>query len=308
MRLLEDVAEEVTASPRRIGRIFRNPSLFKSYLPWNALLHRIRWELKDPDSLEKWTDRKLNLGSYSWVFVVGSNNSGTTLLFRLLSRSGKIRGLPREGGILTKALPRSSREGLPRLFGLYPDVFRWTESDVLPKRASQAKYDWSRFFENGPGHLLVKSPEDTMRTRWLQANFQPIRFIVIVRSAYAVCEGIRRRGGHNIRKAASHWAAVNQTLVDDLPYLEKNLFLSYSDFCSAPKRFLREILEFLDLEPGEADYILSEKLKVHNIDDSSCGIRNFNPESIAALSRDDISEINSICGPLMRRLGYELLS
>ena len=289
---------------RALRRYVRHKELRAARYPWNAAAHRLRWQLGSRQAIEHWVEGRLNLGDRCWVFIAGCNNSGTTLLREVLGSHPEIRALPREGQVLTDALPTPTRLGVPRLFGQRLDVFRWTEeNDAAP--ALRAKYDWARYFPSRPGHLLVKSPEDTVRTRWLQRNFAPARFVAIVRSAYAVCEGTRRRSGHSLADAALHWARVNECLLEDMDHLEHALLLRYEDFCASPREYLARIQKSLELDasfPAEA----LQARRVHNIDRKSSGIRNFNDKSLERLSREDLDVINRVAGAVMSRLGYEL--
>jgi hypothetical protein len=296
-----------TAKTQRLRRVMRRyaryPQLRAARYPWNVFKHWLRWRLLSPQRLEARIDRQLKLEEHAWVFIAGCNNSGTTLLREVLDSHPLIRGLPREAQTLTNALPCPRRAGVPRLFGMRLDVFRWTEdSDSTP--ALRAKYDWSRYFPAAPGHLLVKSPENTVRTRWLQRNFSPSRFVAIIRSPYAVCEGTHRREGHSLASAAEHWVRVNECLLDDLPSLQHALLVRYEDFCQRPTEHLRRLEEFLQLSVPFSAQALKAR-KVHNIDNSSSGIRDFNAQSLARLSPTDREIIHGIAGPLMDRLGYE---
>ncbi len=289
---------------RALRRYLRHRELRAARYPWNAATHHLRWQCCGPQAIQRWIDERLGLEDHAWIFIAGCNNSGTTLLREVLGSHPEIRALPREGQVLTDTLPTPTRLGVPRLFGKRLDVFRWTEeSDAAP--ALRAKYDWARYFPRRPGHLLVKSPEDTVRTRWLQRNFAPARFVAIVRSAYAVCEGTRRRSGHSLADAALHWASVNECLLEDLAHLQRALLLRYEDFCARPRECLADIQRSLELGaafPAEA----LQARRVHNIDRSQSTIRDFNAKSMERLSRADLDVINAVAGPVMSRLGYEL--
>ena len=298
------VAPRMERLSRIVRRYARHREIRAARYPWNVAAHWLRWQLSSREAIERWINQRLAMAGHNWVFIAGCNNSGTTLLREVLGSHPEIRALPREGQILTSALPTPTSMGVPRLFGTRLDVFRWTE-DSDPEPALRAKYDWARFFPRRPGHPLVKSPEDTVRTRWLQRNFAPARFVGIVRSAYAVCEGTRRRSGHSIADAAVHWTKVNECLLDDMPHLEHALLLRYEDFCEDPQGYLERTRQALGLEAPFPPEALAAR-KVHNIDRKSSGIRNFNARSLERLSRADLDTINEIAGPVMLRLGYEL--
>ena len=49
--------------------------------------------------------------SHRWVFVIGCNNSGTSLLQRLLEWTGEISTFPAEGQLYTRAIKRDRKRG-----------------------------------------------------------------------------------------------------------------------------------------------------------------------------------------------------
>jgi hypothetical protein len=274
--------------------------------------HRVRaaskdllWSLCPAVYLSRWLDYRLKLDGSFWLFILGVNNSGTTVLAKILESHPAVRSLPGEGHFLTKALPMANRYGVARLFSSRPDVFRWTEESPADP-ALRARYDWSWYYPRRTGILLEKSPPNTLRARWLQTNFHPSRFISIFRHPYGVCEGIRRRIGRTIAEAAEHWHRANEYLLEDIPYLHRCLSIRYEGLCASPGEHLLKLAAFLDLEQAfDARALLS--LDSPNIDNTQSALRNFNARSISRLSAQDISTINTIAGSLMEQLGYEQL-
>lgn len=275
--------------------------------------HEWRWWLSSARSLETYVDEHLALGDLYWLFILGLNNSGTTLLFRILESHPLVRSLPKEGHFLTDQLPRGGHYGVRRLWGTRPDVFHWTE-EHHGADAMRVKYDWARHYPARRGILLEKSPANSMRARWLQQHFRPARFLAIVRSPYAVCEGIKRRAGSTIEMAARHWSSGNQCLFDDMTKLERHLWFRYEDFCAEPLGHLDRFEEFLGLERGSLDRTKIDGIEVHNMETApsklcetegrTSPLRDFNAKSIARLGKDEIATISRICGAEMERAGY----
>lgn len=265
----------------------------------------MQWITSSPEAIDAWTRRRLDLRDRYWLFVLGVNNSGTSLLAHLLARHPDVRQLPSAGQGLTSGLPGTRRHGVGRNWTRKPDVFRWTEeSDPTPAR--RIRYDWARLYPPGPGILLEKSPPNTIRSRWLQQHFRPSRFVSIVRSPYAVAEGIRRRERIPIEDAALHWARAYEYLLADLPALERVLSITYEGLCDTPAAHLRRLEEFLELEPIDVS-VLGDTLPTHNRSGRDLPLENLNARSLARLSADDIAAINRIAGPVMQRLGYDPL-
>lgn len=262
------------------------------------------WHVAPRPVMEAWVERRLAVRPYFWLFILGLNNSGTTILARILERHPLIRSLPHEGQKIGDALPRADDVGLGRIWGTALDQFHWTEVDS-PLPAVRAKFDWSRLYARHPGILLEKSPPNSVRTRWLQRNFQPSRFIALVRNPYAVCEGIRRRTGCEISVAAQHWASGNARMLEDLRSIDRWALVRYEDLCGDDRGVaLRSISEFLDLTLP-LDHCELDGISAHSIDGTTASIRNLNGKSIDRLSATDRRIVRSIAGPVMQQLGYD---
>ena len=68
---------------------------------------------------------------------------------------------------------------------------------------------------------------------------------------------------------------------------------------------------FKNMDPKWVDVpfdpnVVTAPRRIHNINDATAMICNFNARSVERLSLDDCNAIDRIAGPLMERLGYEL--
>jgi len=266
--------------------------------------HDMRWKLMGEKSRRAWADERLRDNDAYWMFVLGCNNSGTTLLAKLLEEHPGVRYLPKEGQRMTEAIPNCAKLGVGRTFSQRMDVFRWTEEDDA-SMVPRLRYDWAALYTPGTGVLFEKSPPNMLRSRWLQKNFQPSRFIGIVRHPYAVCEGVRRRRNNTIEEAAVHWNLVHEILEQDEPYLEHYWMFQYEQLCQSPLDVLQEIEHRFDLEPYFTEEHTRKNFAVHNCDDAAATIHNFNAKSFARLSPEDVELINAKTETQMRRMGYE---
>jgi hypothetical protein len=287
-------------------KLERSTRHFCAQLQPQRFVHNLHWQLRSSDVLRRWTDERLQLGDHYWLFILGLNNSGTTLLVDLLQSHPLMRWLPNEGHFLTRALPLPRTFGVPRNFSQRLDIFHWTEAND-PAPALRIKYDWAIHYPRRPGILLEKSPPNAVRSRWLQHNFQPSRFLAIVRHPYAVCEGIRRREGYPIDLAARHWARAHEQMLDDIDHLQYCLLLTYEDLCARPAEHLQNLQDFLGLEQPFDPGVLTRPRRIHNIDNAEGLIRDFNRRSVQQLAAQDMEMIDQIAGPVMARLGYESL-
>ena len=267
--------------------------------------HNAYWRRTTAQQIFETIRKRLCMEDDFWLFILGLNNSGTTLLKKIIESHPNVRSLPTEGHLLSKALPKPWNYGVWRIWGTKLDIFYLTEKND-PRPALRLKYDWSRHFQGQTGILLEKSPPNTVRSRWLQANFAPCRFIAIVRSPYAVCEGIRRRNGHSIKDASLHWSLAHQCLWEDMKHLKHLMWFRYEDFCKEPLEHLTRIQTFLSLD-SSFRFPAENRLDVHNIDQKFSRIQNYNWKSIEKLSWKDIQVINDTTATQMELFGYELM-
>lgn len=262
---------------------------------WESLRYRLLSEA----GRERWIERRLRLGNGYWLFILGCNNSGTTVLWKLLADQPGVRSMPHEGQFLSKEIPFGSR-----VFSEELSRFRWTEHHPIP--SAKLRYDWACRMPSGRGGVLLeKSPPHSVRSRWLQSHFQPARFIILTRSPYAVCEGIRRRHNVSIQRAADHWAAVHRVLVEDAPFLHHHLWLSYEELCDDLPAVVGKLESFTGLPLSRLENIARRPLHVHNLRGAARSLTNLNGASRKRLSADQVQTINETCGPMMKKLKYE---
>ncbi len=238
-----------------------------------------------------------------WAFVVGCYNSGTSLLYGLLSRHPSVGSLPAEGQFLTDQLPVPKRDGFARGWALAGARYRLTEGDGESIDTERLKRQWGACFNDVSRPILIeKSPPNAARTRWLQSRFDDAHFIGIVRNGYAVAEGISRKAGHPISAAAAQWARSNKWMLRDWPYLERRTLIRYEDLVQNPETVLRGLFRFLSLDPDRYDWSsLAKPMKVH---ERAEPLKDLNDESLLALSRQQLVDVEDEAMEMLMRLGY----
>ena len=270
------------------------------------LAEAIRWNALGPSGVAPFVDASLDPGPHSWIFILGCNNSGTTLLSELLGAHPLVRTLPKEGQRITGAIPNSASYGIGRVFSQRLDLFRWTEESDA-RCVPRLRYDWACRFSKGRGYLLEKSPPNTLRSRWLQRHFSPARFVGLVRHPYAVCEGITRRTRYSLEEAADHWALVHRLLLEDVPHLDQWMLIRYEDLCERPAEHLARLESFLQLPAPFDASLLGRHFRSHNIDGTPRHLQNLNDRSLQRLSRADLDTINARVANEAAAFDYELL-
>jgi hypothetical protein len=264
--------------------------------------HELLWRIKEKSNIKEDVIRRED-NYEGWVFLCGINNSGTSLMQKLLSKHKSISTLGNvEGQAMTVALPKPKNVGVERLWTQEIEKFRW-KGRMNEEKALRVKYDWLECID-GQGKLIFeKSPPNTVRSLWLQENFKKPRFIVTSRHPYAVCEGIVRRENASISAAAEHYKNVHNTLIGDMKNLNNCFFYKYEKLCDNPRVVLDKISNFLCIEKEKKRDRIGE-VRSHSIDGSTKGIKNLNKKSIKRLTKSEIKKINNILGNLIIKLGY----
>ena len=242
---------------------------------------------------------------HQWCFIVGCNNSGTSLTQSILSRSDRVSAFHFEGQRYTRAITRASRRGHERVWTEFLDELRMTEND--PSEPSlRLFHDWYTSLNKPVEELIVeKTTANVVRMRWLQAQVPSARFIVLVRDGYAVVEGIYRKGERDIRRAARHWNTVYKIAVQDAQQLDNLMFLKYEDLVGKHDETCQKLADFTGIDydtiaSATAGGISSDTAK--GLDYTT--IRDFNLASKQRLSDDDRLLIEQEAGELLTHFGY----
>ncbi len=252
------------------------------------------------------------LAGKKWIFVLGSYNSGTTLLKDILATHPDIGALPGEGVRFTDALPRPEDFGWNRMWCRCLDQIRLLPGEGMEARAQRVKRQWSVLFPSGRPYLLEKSVANAVRTDFLQTYFSPAYFIYLVRNGYAVAEGIRRKANpakyenpnhpssYPIALCAEQWCATDRILMADSQHLERFLCLKYEELAAAPDSRLRTVTDFLGLDPL-GDEHLHRPWQVHGLQSE---IRDMNEGALERLSDEDIAQIREVAAEELDKYDY----
>jgi hypothetical protein len=111
------------------------------------------------------------VNAHKWCFIVGCNNSGTSLLQSILERTDQISTLPTEGMLYTTVLARSTKREHRRVWTEYLHQFQMNGSDSV-EHAPRLLHDWMRDLP-APVHEIIveKTPANAVRMEWLQKAF-----------------------------------------------------------------------------------------------------------------------------------------
>lgn len=244
--------------------------------------------------------------AHKWCFIVGCNNSGTSLLHKILENSNAVSTLPYEGQMYTRVLMRARKRGFARVWTEYEEELALSASDHT-KNVARLLHDWLRDLPAPVREIVVeKTPANVLRMTWLQKVFPGSCFIGVVRNGYAVSEGIRRKGKKDIARAARHWNRVNSIMAEQSEDINDFLWMRYEELTENTDHEMDRLAGFLGLDPKTLKRPARGNFNFKTIaGEGTTAIRNFNAESLAALSPNDISEIRANASEMLRYFGYE---
>lgn len=261
------------------------------------------------------------------IFIVGLNNSGTSILWRGLKNCYGLSGPSNEAQACAD-VPASLK--YPK--GLMPESSRiWAAPEYISyyylssnhwdeTRGKNVKAFYSTYTTVSE-RMIDKNPISTLKMRFLQSIFPDAHFIGIVRNGLAVCEGVmrmrRRRDlpegkvipvefNYNLaERAAQHWLFGNLCMLHDAYYLKNFMLVKYEDLILQPDKIFPKIGEFCEIE--------SEfKLNLH-IPGGAGSNESFdsfdqsrNQIQIENLEDEERDAITDIISPMMHRLSYSI--
>jgi hypothetical protein len=235
------------------------------------------------------------LAGHRWIFLVGCNNSGTTLIHDVLAATGQFSFMPHEGQRYTDVLKRAEKRGYQRVWSEYVGELELDERHPT-NGVSRLLFDWlGELALPLKPMILEKTTANAVRMRWLQRAFPEAAFLGIVRNGYAVVEGIKRKGGKSVARGARHWRQVNEIMLKDAKHVKKFLLVRYEDFVTAPRETLSRIAEFLGLQ-------------MDDIGAARTPIQDMNAWSIGRLDQAELRAITQEAGDFLEQMGYARLT
>jgi hypothetical protein len=262
------------------------------------------------------------------VFITGVQRSGTTLLSMMLGRHPAIYMEERVISFRLISAIKNAAELWPYNLQVdKTDFYRWlVRTDGKGRLAEFLDLDnWPAgaslqdLIRNSVAQHLTRHQKNVWGDKGpnlqyfipeLLQLFPDARFIHIIRDGRATAHSMSRRAYQSLRLSAQQWVDGNvQAMVQqDVLGQEKLLLIRFEDLLSDPEAVLRKVCDFLEIGfselmlelqqdiPEEEQYVKS-RLQADKI---SAYREKLSPARLRALER--------IQGPLLQRLGYELLS
>lgn len=285
---------------KKLLRIRNNLELAK-----RDILHEMEWRLYGAGKFYARHYREL-ASATRWCFIVGCNNSGTTLLQRLLEASGDVSTLPYEGQMYTRVLRRAKKKGYERVWTEYMEELV-VDRNADKQCAARLYYDWMTDLQYPLKSMIVeKTPANALRMGWLETVFPNSYFIGLVRNGYAVSEGIMRKGNKSAERAARHWETVNKIMIDESDKVKRFMLMKYEDIVNDPKAMANKLSKYLSLDKNRMLSAVNKNFMREGEwgVSSAKPMENMNEKSIKRLGRDEIDVITRNAGSMLNYLGY----
>lgn len=257
-----------------------------------------------------------------FLFIICMNNSGSTLLERVMSECRNAVGFPAPGGPDQQVNGQGFVPDLMPIPGkMTPKCRRiWSEQSAIlanelhykwPKIKERWNREWAKnpkFETANPRVFLEKSPPNIFRAAMLQKHFADSWFILMQRNPYAVAEGIRRRAKLSLERCIQHWIRCARQQMRNEKLLKRAIKLNYEELSEEPEKCRDRITQFM---PDLADLDVRKDVEVHSIEGRiRQPIVNYNQKQIALLSKEDLAEINRHLDEIpdvMEHFGYEYI-
>jgi len=210
-----------------------------------------------------------------YLFVLCPPYSGSTLLWKLLSTSRNVSAFAGEG------------QFLPEVAQVMRDK-PWQAEHALPW--PEIKAAWETHWDASKPVLLEKSPPNLVRAQAIAEHFSPAKFIIMVRNPYAHAEGLMRRNGWPVKRAANFAAMCLRRQWHNAQTLENTLVLTYEALVADPASACEQVVTLVP-ELHDIDY--DANFEVHSVDGTlNRPITDLNAKKIAALDKDTLTELN----------------
>jgi Sulfotransferase family len=239
-----------------------------------------------------------------YLFIICMNNSGSTLLERVLKDCQNVVGFLAPGGpdqqvngqrFVTDLMPTPGKIAVRcrRIWSEQADVLSDESRYDWPRIAQRWRREWRRnpkFASTNPRIFLEKSPANVFRAGMLERHFPNSSFILMQRNPYAVAEGIRRRTQLPLERCARHWVRCAQQQIRNEQQLRSWIRLNYEDLSERPDHCRRELMKLM---PELNDIDFAKEVSVQSIEGKvRRPITNYNEQQIARLTGAEMAEIN----------------
>jgi hypothetical protein len=271
------------------------------------------------------------------VFVVGCPRSGTSLLYHSLLSSGGFALYDEETCAFSGLVPRSGNLARPR--NRRELLSQWQKSEYFPVdpairaevgerilREGRNGGDFLRFVmeaiarRQNAERWAEKTPDHVLFLKQIRRTVPDALIIHIVRDGRDVALSLSKIGflkdyllrpGHNLLVCGLYWEWLVESGRKAAPRLAPDyLEVRFEDLVGSPRDTLAQIGKFID---HDLDYDRIQRNGFHTVarpnssfSDSSAGYFDPVKRWAKGLSPSKLADLESLIGPTLLRLGYEL--
>ena len=243
--------------------------------------------------LRSFSSRWLSRGPVQqrYAFILCPPYCGSTLMSQILASSKNVSINNPEGTCEGQTLPQVREH-------LFVEN-RWDEN--LQIDWPLVKRVWETHWDTKKPVLLEKSPPNILRAKQIEAHFEPAFFFAMWRNPYAHCESQIRRNRNSPREAAGFAVRCLNLQRRNIEQLDQLLPISYEQLTNDPDSFVQLANSYL---PQLGSMRIKGSFNIHNMLGRELDIQNLNREKIAALSIQELTEINSVLRDNLDTLDY----
>eukprot|EP00049_Salpingoeca_infusionum_P019372 m.361591 g.361591 ORF g.361591 m.361591 type:complete len:390 (+) comp19703_c0_seq1:152-1321(+) len=212
--------------------------------------------------------------NHTFVFVIGSHHSGTTLLDLVLCQHKDVTCLldthkpENEGQHLHNVYASANKAGGMFGYGFRESNHLTEDSEKLTDKNRQRVWaSWAKYWHTEKPVLLEKSPPHIVKTRFLQELFTAERtyFVAVTRHPLACAHFHYMRKKHKRinpkpksplsrcgDKYVGHWLQIYGLLAKDAPYLKNLRMIQYETMMAsaeATNSVVTQLLKFIKVDP-----------------------------------------------------------
>jgi hypothetical protein len=177
----------------------------------------------------------------SYLFVLGPNRSGTSILSKIIASSPNVSSLPYEGHHM------NCWKGFNQKNFSKAGVFTLDEKIL----SLEESYDWiciKQCFENYWEQKPIKhqkTPSDLCRVNLMEKHFNPCYWIANIRNPFSnALSIIKLRPERTVSEIGIHLNRCYEILEKQIQ--KKNVVLfKYEDLCDSPEKTTKKILDFM---------------------------------------------------------------
>lgn len=241
------------------------------------------------------------------------NDSGSTFLQNSLSECKNIvsfkckahpHGIEGQGivGRDLKVYPRDNDHQCIKVFSEKKELWLNEKNFQWGKIIKKWNNAWKRgqhFNSANPKIFLEKTPFNIFMVSHFLKYFKDVKFIIMHRNPYAICEGIMRTTKrwksqkYPPDRCIKHWVACTKQQMENINKLgDKAICFKYEDMCENIKEVEDKIKNFIK-ELNDINF--AKKVHCHSMDGTvKRPITNLNERHIRNLSKEQIKEINNV--------------